>query len=62
MQALAEEGYIENDVADCLRDMTTLRNALVHGDFSVNVSAEQVGVLLNEVRAIGANIFSVVSG
>ncbi len=42
--------------------MTTLRNALVHGDFSVNVSAEQVGVLLNEVRAIGANIFSVVSG
>ena len=61
VQALAEEGYIENDVADRLREMTRLRNAVVHGDLSVDVSAEQVGVLLGELRAIAANVLSVVS-
>ena len=56
IQRLAEEGYIENDAADRLREMAKLRNAVVHGDFSVDVSAEKVEGLLMQLQAIMTNI------
>jgi len=56
IQTLAEEGYVENEVADWLREMARLRNALVHGDFSVHVSAEEVSQLLEQLRAIASDI------
>jgi uncharacterized protein YutE (UPF0331/DUF86 family) len=60
VQRLAEEGYVENDVAERLREMVKLRNAVVHGNYSVAVPAEQVQNLLVELRAIAANVVSVV--
>jgi REase_AHJR-like len=59
VQTLAEEGYLENDDADRLRAMVRLRNSVVHGDFSADVSAEEVKALLRQLRAIAAGIASV---
>ena len=59
VQTLAEEGYLENDAAQSLRQMASLRNALVHGDFSADISAEQVQWLLAQLRAIASDIMSV---
>ncbi len=56
VQTLAEDGYIENEAADHLREMAKLRNAVVHGDFSVDVSAEQVEGLLGQLQAIASDI------
>lgn len=56
VQTLAEEGYIENDAADRLRAMAKLRNAVVHGDLSVNVPDEQVEHILKDLRAIASDI------
>jgi hypothetical protein len=62
IQTLAEEGYIENEAADRLRDMAKLRNAVVHGDFSVDVPTEQVEDLLGQLQAIASEIMSVTPG
>jgi hypothetical protein len=59
IQTLAEEGYIENEAADRLREMAKLRNAVVHGDLSVDVPAEQVEGLLKQLQAIASDIMSV---
>jgi uncharacterized protein YutE (UPF0331/DUF86 family) len=59
IQTLAEEGYIENEAADRLREMARLRNAVVHGDLSVDVPAEQVEDLLKQMQAIASNIMNV---
>jgi len=59
IQALAEEGYVENEAANRLREMTKLRNAVVHGDLSIHVTAGQVENLLKEVRAIASDIMTV---
>jgi hypothetical protein len=59
IQTLAEEGYIENEAADRLREMAKLRNAVVHGDFSVDVPTEQVEDLLSQLQAIASDIMSV---
>jgi hypothetical protein len=59
IQTLAEEGYIENEAADRLREMAKLRNAVVHGDFSVDVPKEQVEDLLSQLQAIASDIMSV---
>jgi uncharacterized protein YutE (UPF0331/DUF86 family) len=56
IQILAEEGYLENEAADRLRKMVRLRNAVVHGDFSVDVSAEQLEDLLTQLQAIASDI------
>jgi uncharacterized protein YutE (UPF0331/DUF86 family) len=56
IQALAAEGYLENEEAQRLREMARLRSAAVHGDFSVNVSAEQVEFLLAQLRALNSEI------
>lgn len=61
IQTLAEAGYLENEAATQLRDMAKLRNAVVHGDLSIDVPAEQVEGLLNQLREIAANIMSVAS-
>ncbi len=61
IQTLAEQGYIENEPAQRLREMAKLRNAVVHGDFSVHVPAKQVEDLLKQLRAIADNIVSVIS-
>jgi uncharacterized protein YutE (UPF0331/DUF86 family) len=58
IQTLAEEGYIENEVADRLREMVRLRNAVVHGDFSVDVPVEQIEDLLKQLQAIASDIMS----
>ena len=60
IQVLAQEGYIENEVADRLRGLATVRNAVVHGDLSVEVPPQQIEGLLNELKAIASNIMSVV--
>jgi hypothetical protein len=59
IQTLAEEGYVENEAADRLREMAKPRNAVVHGDFSVDVPTEQVEDLLGQLQAIASNIMSV---
>lgn len=61
VQILAEEGYLEHEAADRLREMVKLRNAVVHGDLSVNVSTGQVEGLLSELRAIASAIMNVMS-
>ena len=61
VQALAEEGYIENEEAQRLREMSRLRSSVVHGDFSVNVSAEQVAFLLEQLEALKSSIMKVVA-
>lgn len=58
IQTLAEEGYVENDAADRLREMAKLRNAVVHGDFSVDVPVEQVEGLLSQLQGIASDIMS----
>ncbi len=59
VQTLAEEGYLEHDAAQSLRQMVTLRNAVMHGDFSADISAEQVESLLEQLQAIASDIVSV---
>jgi hypothetical protein len=44
VQVLAEEGYIENEDAQRLRELAKLRSAVAHGDFSVDVSSEHGGL------------------
>ena len=56
IQTLAEEGYLENEAADNLRRMVKLRNAVAHGDLSVDMQGEQVESLLKQLRAIAADI------
>ena len=58
IQTLAEAGYIENEGADQLREMAKLRNAVVHGDFSINVTADQAAALLSQLQAIASDIMS----
>jgi hypothetical protein len=61
IQTLAEEGYVEKEDADRLREMVKLRNAVVHGDFSVEVPAEQINTLLRQLRLIASDIIGVIS-
>ncbi len=56
VQALAEEGFVENEAADRLSTSAALRDAVVHGDFSVDVSADQVQALVQDVRMIASDI------
>jgi hypothetical protein len=62
IQTLAEEGYVENEAADRLRGMAYLRNAVVHGDLSVEVPVEQVEWLLKQLQAIASDVMSVTPG
>ena len=39
--------------------MVKLRNAVIHGDFSAEVPAEQIEDLLTQVQAIASDIMSV---
>ena len=59
VQALAEEGYIENEDAQRLRDLAKLRSAVAHGDFSVDVSAEQVDFLVSQLNELTSHIAKV---
>ncbi len=56
IQALAEGGYLENEAADNLRKMVKLRNAVAHGDLSVDVQEGQVKSLLKQLRTIAADV------
>ena len=56
IQTLAEEGYMENETAERLRNLARLRNAIVHGDLSVSVSAGQVEGVLKVLRAVASDI------
>ncbi len=57
---LAEEGYIESEEADYLREMAKQRNAAVHGDFSVDVPAAHVERMLEYPRSIASDIINVI--
>jgi uncharacterized protein YutE (UPF0331/DUF86 family) len=61
IQTLAEEGYIESEAADWPRNTAMLRNAVVHGDLSVIVPPDKVADTLRQLRAIAADMMSVVS-
>jgi uncharacterized protein YutE (UPF0331/DUF86 family) len=59
VQALAEEGYLESEDARPLREMARVRSSVVHGDFAVDVSAEQVEYLLDQLKALKLGIAEV---
>ena len=59
IQTLAEEGYLEHESAERLRKMVAVRNAVVHGDFSVDVAPEQVDGMRRDLRTIAAEIEAV---
>ena len=61
IQTLAQEGYLENQAADRLREMVKLRNAVVHGDFSINISPEEIKALLKQLKSTASDIISVMS-
>jgi hypothetical protein len=56
VQILAQEGYLENQAAQHLREMTRLRNAAVHGDFSVDIPIGQAETILKQIEAISSII------
>ncbi|MGA3004347.1 MAG: hypothetical protein ABSE20_21755 [Acetobacteraceae bacterium] len=56
VQRLAELGYLENEEASGLRALARVRNAVVHGDFSVRVSASQVKTFLERLKALRSEI------
>jgi len=62
IQTLAEEGYVENEAADRLRQMVKLRNAVIHGDLSVDVPLEQLKDLLEQLQAIGSEVITMTPG
>jgi hypothetical protein len=41
--------------------MARLRSAVVHGDFSVDVSADQVAFLLKQLKALSSSITKVMA-
>jgi uncharacterized protein YutE (UPF0331/DUF86 family) len=56
VQTLAQEGYLENDAAQRLREMADLRNAVAHGNLSAIVSPERVRDLLEQLQAVASGI------
>lgn len=56
VQALAEEGFVENEVADRLRRLAKLRDAVVHGDLSAEVPADQVEMLVRDLRSTALEV------
>ena len=59
VQALAEEGYLDSEDARRLREMARLQAAVVHGDFAVDVSGEQVEFLVDQLSALKLGIAEV---
>ena len=51
---LTHEGYISQSASRRLREIVPLRNAVVHGDFSKTISAEDVSFVLSEVDRLVA--------
>jgi len=56
IQALAADGFVESEVADRLRGLARLRDAVVHGDFSADVAADQVEMLVRDLRTIASDM------
>ena len=56
IQALAEEGYLDHEPARRLRAMTAARDAVVHGDLSFEVTAEQVDRVFRDLRRVAEEI------
>lgn len=56
VQTLAENGYLESDVADRFRSSASLRNSVAHGDLSIEVSPDEVRWIVAELRKISRNI------
>ncbi len=59
VQELAAGGYIENEEAQHLREMARLRSAVVHGDFSLTVTADEIEFLLKQLETLRLNISKV---
>ena len=60
VQALAADGFVESEVADRLRGLARLRDAVVHGDLSVDVTADQVKMLVRDLRMIASDVEAVI--
>ncbi|WP_128566477.1 hypothetical protein [Methylobacterium crusticola] len=56
VQALAETGYLKEIDARRLRELTNLRNAVVHGSFRTVVPANDVAQLINDLEKITHNL------
>lgn len=56
VQTLAEMGYLEEVDARRLREMTNLRNAVVHGGLGTAVPADDVAQLINDLEGIAYNL------
>lgn len=62
VQALAEEGYLEHEDAERLRDMAKTRNAVAHGDLSLRVTPDDASALLRQLAALKTAIADVEAG
>ena len=62
VQTLAEEGYIKKEIADRLREMAKLRNAVIHGNLLAKVPVDKVENFLKQLRVIASNVVLVTSG
>jgi hypothetical protein len=60
-QALAEEGYLESEDAQRLREIDRLRSAVDHGDFAVDVSADQMEFLPDRLQALKLGVADMVA-
>ena len=49
---LAEQGYIDADEASTLRRLALKRNALVHGELSIEVTLEDVDTVLSVIEQV----------
>lgn len=58
VERLAMYGFLEPDTARRLRACAKLRNAVVHGDFSVDVTAEAVARLMSAIRDLAGDVAS----
>lgn len=56
VQTLAEMGYLEESDARRLRELTNLRNAVVHGGLRTVVQANDVAQLIHDLEEIAHNL------
>ncbi len=50
IQSLATEGYVSRDVEKKLRELSVLRNRIIHGDIGVSVTSNDVEYVLAAIR------------
>lgn len=58
VERLAMHGFLEPDTARELRESVKLRNAIAHGDFSVDATPEAVARLMSAVQDLSGDVAS----